>query len=98
MGEFVLTPMASQKPSFLAPPAPYELRHLRRALSRLELTHATTSPVIANLKRDVVNRIRELEAHLRSTELPPKTIDTTHLDKANLYGAQAPGVMPPRRS
>jgi len=51
------------------PPALYELRHLRRALSRLESTHATTSPVIANLKRQVVNRICELEAELGSTEL-----------------------------
>jgi hypothetical protein len=62
--------MAAQKP--LTPtsaPALYELRHLRRALARLEATRATTSPVIENLKRNVVNRIYELEAQLGSTEL-----------------------------
>jgi hypothetical protein len=47
-----------------AAPGLYELRHLRRALSRLEETHATTSPVIENLKRNVVNRICEVEAQL----------------------------------
>jgi hypothetical protein len=62
--------MEQQKP--LAPtsaPALYELRHLRRALARLEATHATTSPVIENLKHNVVSRICELEAQLGSTEL-----------------------------
>lgn len=70
MEEFVLTPMPLQKPPLPASmPALYELRHLRRTLSRLEGTHATTSPVIADLKRTVVNRIGELEAQLGSTEL-----------------------------
>ncbi len=70
MEEFVLTPMPVQKPPLPASmPALYELRHLRRALSRLEETHATTSPVIEGLKRNVVNRICELEAQLGSTEL-----------------------------
>lgn len=49
-------------------PALYELRHLRRALARLEDTHATTSPVIANLKRIVMSRIWEIEAKLGDTE------------------------------
>ena len=48
--------------------AQYELRHLRRALSRLEETHATTSPVIENLKRSVVDRINELEAQSGSID------------------------------
>ena len=70
MEEFSRTPMPPQKPPTPKPvPAPYELRHLRRALSRLEETHATTSPVIEKLKRDVVNRICELEAQLGSIEL-----------------------------
>ncbi|HMG86394.1 MAG TPA: hypothetical protein VK574_11635 [Terracidiphilus sp.] len=61
--------MAPQKPPVpKSSPALYELRHLRRALSRLEDTHATTSPVIENLKRNVVNRICELETQLGSTE------------------------------
>jgi hypothetical protein len=47
----------------------YEVRHLRRALRRLEETHATTSPVIANLKRIVVSPICELEAKLGGTDL-----------------------------
>jgi hypothetical protein len=68
--EFFLTPMPVQKPTTPKPaPALYELRHLRRALARLEATHATTSPTIENLKRNVLNRIRELEAQLGSTEL-----------------------------
>jgi len=62
--------MAPQKPPTpTSAPALYELRHLRRALSRLEDTHATTSPIIEDLKRNVVNRICELEARLGSTEL-----------------------------
>jgi len=62
--------MAPQTPpSLKSAPALYELRHLRRALSRLEDTHATTSPVIANLKRIVMSRIWELEAELGGTEL-----------------------------
>jgi hypothetical protein len=62
--------MSPQKPPFSGPaPALYELRHLRRALSRLEQTHATTSPVIEDLKRNVVNRICELETQFDSTEL-----------------------------
>jgi hypothetical protein len=44
-------------------PALYELRHLRRALSRLEDTHATSSPAVESLKRVVVNRICELEGN-----------------------------------
>jgi hypothetical protein len=70
MEEFFLTPMPIQKPPTpKSAPALYELRHLRRALARLESTHATSSPVIENLKRNVVNRICELEAQLGSTEL-----------------------------
>jgi len=66
--------MGPQKPpSRRSAPALYELRHLRRALSRLDETHATTSPVIESLKRSVVNRIREVEAQLGSIEL----IDTS---------------------
>jgi hypothetical protein len=42
----------------------FELRHLRRALSRLESTHAPKNTVIQNLTRNVVNRIRELEIEL----------------------------------
>jgi hypothetical protein len=62
--------MGPQKPpSPRSAPALYELRHLRRALSRLDETHATTSPVIESLKRSVVNRIREVEAQLGSIEL-----------------------------
>jgi hypothetical protein len=62
--------MAPQTPpSLKSAPALYELRHLRRALSRLEATHATTSPVIANLKRIVMSRIWELEAELGGIEL-----------------------------
>jgi len=62
--------MPPQNPPAPTPaPALYELRHLRRALSRLEDTHATTSPVVGDLKRSVVNRICELEAQLGSTEL-----------------------------
>jgi len=57
-----MPPLKPSPPS--AAPALYELRHLRRALSRLEETHATTSPVIENLKRNVVNRICEVEAQL----------------------------------
>jgi hypothetical protein len=70
MEESCLTPMAPQRPPTPKPlPALYELRHLRRALSRLEDTHATTSPAVASLKRIVVHRICELEAQLGSTEL-----------------------------
>jgi hypothetical protein len=70
MEEFLLTSMPVQKSPIPRPaPALYELRHLRRALSRLEETHATTSPAIEDLKRNVVNRIGELEARLGSTEL-----------------------------
>ena len=47
----------------------YELRHLRRALDRLEQTHATSTPVIENLKRNVVVRIRELEDELGTSRL-----------------------------
>lgn len=62
--------MEPQKPPSSSPaPALYELRHLRRALSRLEETHATTSPAIAILKRNVMSRIWELEAQLGSTRL-----------------------------
>jgi hypothetical protein len=62
--------MATQNPPSPSPaPALYELRHLRRTLARLEDTHATTTPVIANLKRIVMSRIWELEAQLGSTEL-----------------------------
>jgi hypothetical protein len=61
--------MASQNPpSPGLAPALYELRHLRRALSRIEDTHATSTPVIENLKRSVMNRIGEVEAQLGSTE------------------------------
>ena len=68
--QFFLTPMPPQRPpSPKLSPALYELRHLRRALSRLEATHATTSPVVADLKYQVVKRICELEAQLGSTEL-----------------------------
>lgn len=68
--EFFLTPMPSPKtPSLKPEPALYELRHLRRAISRLEATHATSSPAIADLERHAVNRICELEAQLGSTEL-----------------------------
>lgn len=59
----------NKAPSSSRLPALYELRHLRRALYRLEQTHAPTSPTIENLKRNVVNRICELEAQLGSTEL-----------------------------
>ena len=70
MQDFDRTAMTPQKlPSSSPAPALYELRHLRRALSRLEETHATTSPVIEDLKRSVVNRICELESQLDSTEL-----------------------------
>lgn|GEM_PF-3555577 len=66
----MVTPTAQQKLSSPeSAPALYELRHLRRALSRLEQTHATTSPVISDLKRNLVNRICELEARLGSTKL-----------------------------
>lgn len=66
--------MRPQKPPSLgSTPALYELRHLRRALSRLEETHATTSPVIESLKRSVVNRICEIEAQIG----PTKLIDTS---------------------
>lgn len=58
-----------QPPTSKSMPALSELRHLRRTLARLEATHATTSPVIANLKRNVMSRIWELEAQLGSTEL-----------------------------
>jgi len=62
--------MVSQNPPSPSPvPALYELRHLRRTLARLEETHATTSPVIANLKRIVMSRIWELESQLGSSEL-----------------------------
>ena len=62
--------MPPQKPQLpRVAPALYELRHLRRALSRLEITHATASPAVDALKRNVVNRICELEAQLGSTEL-----------------------------
>ena len=61
--------MVSQNPPSPSPvPALYELRHLRRTLARLEETHATTSPVIANLKRIVMSRIWELESQLGSSE------------------------------
>jgi hypothetical protein len=70
MEEFALTPMPLQKlPLPASMPALYELRHLRRTLSRLEGIHATTSPAIADLKFHVVNRICDLEAQLGSTEL-----------------------------
>jgi len=70
MEELFLTPMPPQNPpSLRSAPALYELRHLRRALSRLEQTHATTVPVIEDLRRNVMNRISELEAQLGSTEL-----------------------------
>jgi hypothetical protein len=58
-----------QPPTSKSMPALYELRHLRRALARLEDTHATTSPAIASLKRIVMTRIWELESQLGSTEL-----------------------------
>lgn len=62
--------MAPEKlPAPKSTPALYELRHLRRTLAKLEDTHATTSPVIANLKRNVMSRIWEVEAQLGSTEL-----------------------------
>jgi len=62
--------MKPQRPQTPKPlPALYELRHLRRALSRLEDTRATTSPGIASLRRIVVHRICELEAQLSGTEL-----------------------------
>lgn len=60
---------AEKPPSARTAPALYELRHLRRALSRLEATHATSSPVIKDLKSSVVTRICELETQLGSTKL-----------------------------
>ena len=67
-----LFPMAMQAPSPQGSENPvYELRHLRRTLSRLESTHAPKNSVIQNLTRNVVNRIRELEielGHVQGTE------------------------------
>jgi hypothetical protein len=71
MEEFPLTPMSLLKPESLTlAPALYELRHLRRALSRLEETHATSSPVIADLKSNLERRIRELDVQLGQIPLP----------------------------
>jgi len=64
-----LTMPTENPPISKSMPALYELRPLRRALGRLEDTHATTSPAIASLKRIVMTRIWELETQLGSTEL-----------------------------
>jgi hypothetical protein len=62
--------MPTQKtPALKLAPALYELRHLRRALSRLEGIHTANSPTIENLRRSVKLRIRELDAQLGQTTL-----------------------------
>ena len=50
-------------------PALYELRHLHRALSRLESIYAVNSPNIQDLQQNVLRRIRELDAQLGQSAL-----------------------------